>query len=140
MKLVRENINFERGLDPKIAMGIGITKKNIVDFFNKVNNTRNDFCWWLAMEFCIKYKKYDFLKFCLTHCSFNDKKIALSYAIHDNNLKATRIILKYGNIKIIDAIDLDHLKILRQWRDLSPTLYKLIYKAFGKKYKKTIRK
>jgi len=26
MKIVRENINFKRGLDPKIAMGIGLTE------------------------------------------------------------------------------------------------------------------
>jgi len=33
MNLVRENINFERGLDPKEALGIG-SRKAIVDWFN----------------------------------------------------------------------------------------------------------
>lgn len=33
MKLVKENINFERGLDPKEALGIG-SKKAIIDWLN----------------------------------------------------------------------------------------------------------
>ncbi|MFA5153526.1 MAG: hypothetical protein WC554_13260 [Clostridia bacterium] len=38
MKLVKEYINFERGLDPKDAMNIGLGPKQYIDVFEKTIN------------------------------------------------------------------------------------------------------
>ena len=54
MKLVREHINFQRGLDPKAAMGIG-TRAQIKKWFDDLNiNTDN---YVINPDLSIEYKE-----------------------------------------------------------------------------------
>jgi ankyrin repeat protein len=95
MKLVRENINFERGIDPKISMDIGMDAqidnfvKHHQDEFMEGNLQKTDYIW-----VCAALDQVDFVKYLIS------KKVD----IHVRQDKALRFAAARGNTEIVKLL------------------------------------
>ena len=125
---------FSEGGDVIKDMGIGISRKQIVDWYYKVKNVQNDYDDWLAFKFAINKKRYDYIEFLLNDkfTSEKNKESGLNFAILYDNLKAVKIFLKHG-IRIEDAMKEVGFENFKFNRDRNPEIMKLVYAAFGKK-------
>ena len=126
---------FTQQSDPIKDLGIGITLDEIKDFYYKVKNIANDFSFWTAADFIIKYKKYDYLQYLLDNYNIigaSSIDHALRTAAYANDLKAFNILMKddRGNLKT--ALDEFDRRLLRK-RMINPKILQAIYDAHGVK-------
>jgi len=127
MKLVKEYINFERGLDPKDAMKIGM-EELLNNYLQSIHQTTKSDV--IKLEICAAEGKNEFVRYLINkgvNIHFDNDK-ALLLAVIRNNISTVEILLNAGaNPSKIDvdssfAKNSTNSEIIKLLKDFTPNL------------------
>ena len=113
MKIVRENINFERGLDPKKALDLGI-EQSIKKFLKEIGQQSSSIDH--EMKICVRYGKTDFVDYLIKNGAnvHSEGDLALKIACNKGDTDTVRVLLKNG--ANANTIRLDSSYNIKRWK------------------------
>lgn len=111
--LVRENINFERGLDPKKALDLGI-EQSIKKFLKEIGQQSSSIDH--EMKICVRYGKTDFVDYLIKNGAnvHSEGDLALKIACNKGDTDTVRVLLKNG--ANANTIRLDSSYNIKRWK------------------------